>query len=96
MTVYGKSPSIIPTQELSGRAADCQTKAMNEVAKTRIALEVKDLKERSDTISKIMGAVLEDMTKSSSIIPTQELSGRAAVRQTSDRGLLGPTSMAFQ
>ena len=29
------------------------------VAKTRIDLEVKDLKERSDTISKIMGAVLE-------------------------------------
>ena len=40
-------------------------KALNEVAKTRIDLEVKDLKERSDTISKIMGAVLEDMAKSS-------------------------------
>ena len=39
---------------------NARRKAVNEVAKTRIALEVKDLKERSDTISKIMGAVLED------------------------------------
>ena len=36
-------------------------KALNEVAKTRIDLEVKDLKERKDTINKI----LEDMTKAS-------------------------------
>ena len=39
-------------------------KALNEDAKTRIDLEVKDLKERRDTINKIMVAVLEDMTKS--------------------------------
>ena len=38
---------------------------MNEVAKTRIDLEVKDLKERRDTINKIMGEILEDMTKTS-------------------------------
>ena len=37
---------------------------MNEVAKTRIDLEVKDLKERGDTISRLMGEILEDMTKS--------------------------------
>ena len=40
-------------------------KALNEVAKTRIDLEVKDLKERGDTINKIMGQILEDMTKTS-------------------------------
>ena len=44
---------------------NARRKALNEVAKTRINLEVKDLKERSGTISKIMGAVLEDMTRSS-------------------------------
>ena len=38
---------------------------MNEVAKRRIDLEVKDLKERKDTINKIMGEILEDMTKTS-------------------------------
>ena len=38
---------------------------MNEVSKTRIDLEVKDLKERKDTINKIMGEILEDMTKAS-------------------------------
>ena len=38
---------------------------MNEVTKTRIDLEVKDFKERKDTILKIMGEVLEDMTKAS-------------------------------
>ena len=35
---------------------------MNEVSKTRIGLEVKDLKERGDTVNKIMGKILEDMT----------------------------------
>ena len=40
-------------------------KALNEVTKTRIDLEVKDFKERKDTILKIMGEVLEDMTKAS-------------------------------
>ena len=44
---------------------NARRKALNEVAKTRIDLEVKDIKERSDTINKIVGAVLEDMTKSS-------------------------------
>lgn len=39
-------------------------KALNEVAKTRIDLEVKDFKGRNDIIGKIMGEVLlEDMTK---------------------------------
>ena len=35
-------------------------KTLNEVAKTRI-----DLKERRDTINKITGEILEDMTKTS-------------------------------
>ena len=38
---------------------------MNEVSKTRIDLEVKDLKERKDTINKIMGEILKDMTRAS-------------------------------
>ena len=42
-----------------------EPKALNEVSKTRIDLEVKDLKERKDTINKIMGEILEDMTKAS-------------------------------
>ena len=44
---------------------NARRKALNEVAKTRIDLEVKDLKERKDNIGKIMGEVLEDMTKTS-------------------------------
>ena len=54
---------------LEWRQADlpenARRKALNEVAKTRIALEVKDLKGRKDTINKIMGEILEDMTKAS-------------------------------
>ena len=44
---------------------NARRKALNEVAKTRIDLEVKDLKERGDTVNKIMGQILEDMTKTS-------------------------------
>ena len=44
---------------------NARRKALNEVAKTGIDLEVKDLKERRDTINKIMGESLEDMTKTS-------------------------------
>ena len=44
---------------------NARRKALNEVAKTRIDLEVKDLKERGGTINKIMGQILEDMTKAS-------------------------------
>ena len=44
---------------------NARRKALNEVAKTKIDLEVKDLKEKADTVSKIMGEVLEDMTKTS-------------------------------
>ena len=44
---------------------NARRKALNEVTKTRIDLEVKDFKERKDTILKIMGEVLEDMTKAS-------------------------------
>ena len=44
---------------------NARRKALNEVAKTKIDLEVKDIKERADTVSKIMGEVLEDMTKTS-------------------------------
>ena len=43
---------------------NARRKALNEVAK-RIDLEVKDLKERKDTINKITGKILEDMTKAS-------------------------------
>ena len=35
------------------------------MAKTRIDLEVKELKERKDTIGKIMNEILEDMTRTS-------------------------------
>ena len=38
---------------------------MNGVANTRIDIEVKDLKERRDTMNKIMGEILEDMTRAS-------------------------------
>ena len=44
---------------------NARRKALNEVAKTKIDLEVKDFKERGDTKSKIMGEVLEDMTRAS-------------------------------
>ncbi len=44
---------------------NARRKALNEVAKTKIDLEVKDIKERADTVSKIMGEILEDMTKTS-------------------------------
>ena len=47
------------------QAENARRKALNEVAKTRIDLEVKDLKERRDTINKIMGEILEDMTRAS-------------------------------
>ena len=43
-------------------------KALNEVTKTRIDLEVKDFKERKDTILKIMGEVLNKYTISSTSI----------------------------
>ena len=46
-------------------AENARRKALNEVSKTRIDLEVKDLKERKDTINKIMGEILEDVTKAS-------------------------------
>ena len=74
---------------------NARRKALNEVAKTRIDLEVKDLKERSDKISKIMGAVLEDMTKSSrdkvekyQISPTEieEAEATANVREARENG----------
>ena len=44
---------------------NARRKALNEVSKTRIDLEVKDLKERKDTINKIMGEILKDMTRAS-------------------------------
>ena len=44
---------------------NAQRNAQNEVTKTRIDLEVKDLKERKDVIGKKMGEVLEDMSKGS-------------------------------
>ena len=44
---------------------NARSKRLNEMTKTRLDLAVKDQRERKDTIGKIMGAVLEDMTKSS-------------------------------
>ena len=44
---------------------NARCKALNEMAKTRFDLEVKDLKERKDTINKIVGEIIEDMTKAS-------------------------------
>ncbi len=44
---------------------NARIKRLNEMTKTRLDLAVKDQRERKDTIGKIMGAVLEDMTKSS-------------------------------
>ena len=38
-------------------AENTRREALNEVAKTRIDLEIKDLKERKDTINKIMGEI---------------------------------------
>ena len=46
-------------------AENARRKALNKVSKTRIDLEVKDFKERGDTINQIMAEVLEDMTKAS-------------------------------
>ena len=46
-------------------AENARRKALNEVAKTRIDLEVKDIKERGDTVNKIMGEISEEMTKTS-------------------------------
>lgn len=44
---------------------NARIKRLNEMTKTRLDLAVKEQRERKDTIGKIMGAVLEDMTKSS-------------------------------
>ena len=44
---------------------NARIKRLNEMTKTRLDLAIKDQRERKDTIGKIMGAVLEDMTKSS-------------------------------
>ena len=44
---------------------NARRKAQNEITKTRIDLETKVLQERQDTISKLMGDVLEDLTKAS-------------------------------
>ena len=41
------------------------SKAQNEITKTRIDMETKVLQERQDTISKLLGDVLEDLTKAS-------------------------------
>ena len=44
---------------------NARRKAQNEITKTRIDLETKVLQERQDTIGKLMGDVLEDLTKAS-------------------------------
>ena len=44
---------------------NARRKAQNEITKTRIDLETKALQERLDTIGKLMGDVLEDLTKAS-------------------------------
>ena len=42
---------------------NARRKADNEIAKTMINLEVKDIKERAEAVSKILGEILEDMTE---------------------------------
>ena len=44
---------------------NARRKAQNEITKTRIDLETKVLQERQDTIGKLMGDVLADLTKAS-------------------------------
>ena len=44
---------------------NAEIKRQNEIIKTRIDLEVKEIRERKDTTSVLMGKILEDMTKAS-------------------------------
>ena len=44
---------------------NAEIKRQNEIIKTRIDLEVTEIRERKDTTSVLMGKVLEDMTKAS-------------------------------
>ena len=44
---------------------NAEIKRQNEIMKTRIDLEVKEIRERKDTISVLMGKILEDMSKTS-------------------------------
>ena len=37
--------------------------SLDEITKTRIDLQVKEIKEMRDTVSVLMGAILEDITK---------------------------------
>ena len=46
-------------------AENAEIKRQNEITKTRIDLQVKENKDRKDTISVLMGAILEDLTKTS-------------------------------
>ena len=46
-------------------AANFEIKRQNEIVKTRIDLEVKEIRERRDTVSVLMGKILEDMSKTS-------------------------------
>ena len=47
------------------REAQAEIKRQNEIVKTRIDFEVKELRERRDTVSVLMGKILEDMSKTS-------------------------------
>ena len=49
----------------AGMLEHARRKAQNEITKTRIDLETKALQERLDTIGKLMGDVLEDLTNAS-------------------------------
>ena len=44
---------------------NAEIKRQNEITKTRIDLKVKEIKDMKDTVSVLMGAILEDMTKAS-------------------------------
>ncbi len=46
-------------------AQNAEIKRQNEITKTRIDLQVKEIKEMRDTVSVLMGAILEDITKNS-------------------------------
>ena len=47
----------------TGLQENARRKAQNEITMTRIDSETKVLQERQDTISKLMGDILEDLTK---------------------------------
>ena len=71
---------------------NARRKALNEVAKTRIDLEVKDLKERGDTVNKIMGQILEDMTKTKRTLMRSRMRRRLRTSRKLEKEEIGSLS----